>query len=131
MLDRGHGGVLNVASTAAFQPGPNMSVYYATKAYVLSFTEGLAEEVRGTGVHVSCLAPGATDTEFVDRADMAGTMLFQLGAMDPAPVARAGYKGFRANTTLVIPGAVNKLTAASVRFVPRPLARKIAQWLQT
>ena len=131
MLDRGHGGVLNVASTAAFQPGPNMSVYYATKAYVLSFTEGLAEEVRGTGVHVSCLAPGATDTEFVDRADMADTMLFKSGAMDPASVARAGYKGFRANTTLVIPGAVNKLTAASVRFVPRPLARKIAQWLQT
>jgi hypothetical protein len=130
MLDRGRGGVLNVASTAAFQPGPNMSVYYATKAYVLSFTEGLAEEVRGTGVHISCLAPGATATEFADRADMEDTMLFKMGAMTPTAVARAGYDGFRANTTLVVPGAFNKLTAASVRFVPRRLARNIAQWLQ-
>ena len=130
MLDREHGGVLNVASTAAFQPGPNMSVYYATKAYVLSFTEGLAEEVRGTGVHVSCLAPGATDTAFADRADMEDTMLFKMGAMTPAAVARAGYDGFRSNATLVIPGMFNKLTAASVRFVPRRVARKIAQSLQ-
>jgi hypothetical protein len=131
MLDRGHGGVLNVASTAAFQPGPNMSVYYATKAYVLSFTEGLAEEVRGTGVHVTCLAPGATDTEFVDRADMEDTTLFKLGAMTPDDVARAGYEGFRSNTTLVVPGALNKLTAASVRFIPRTVARRIAQSLQS
>jgi hypothetical protein len=131
MIDRGRGGVLNVASTAAFQPGPNMSVYYATKAYVLSFTEGLAEEVRGTGVHVSCLAPGATDTGFADRADMKGTMLFEMGTMAPAAVARAGYDGFRANTTLVVPGLFNKLTAASVRFVPRRAARTIAQWLQS
>jgi hypothetical protein len=131
MLDRGHGGVLNVASTAAFQPGPNMSVYYATKAYVLSFTEGLAEEVHGTGVHVTCLAPGATDTEFVDRADMEDTTLFKLGAMTPDDVARAGYEGFRSNTTLVVPGALNKLTAASVRFIPRTVARRIAQSLQS
>jgi hypothetical protein len=130
LLTRGRGGVLNVASTAAFQPGPNMSVYYATKAYVLSFTEGLAEEVRGTGVHVSCLAPGATATEFADRADMEDTMLFKMGAMTPTAVARAGYDGFRTNATLVVPGAFNKLTAASVRFVPRRLARTIAQWLQ-
>jgi short-subunit dehydrogenase len=131
MLDRGRGGVLNVASTAAFQPGPNMSVYYATKAYVLSFTEGLAEEVHGTGVHVSCLAPGATDTAFADRADMEDTTLFKLGAMSPEAVARSGYDGFRSNTTLVVPGAFNKLTAASVRFVPRSVARKIAQSLQS
>lgn len=131
MLDRNRGGVLNVASTAAFQPGPNMSVYYATKAYVLSFTEGLAEEVRGTGIHVTCLAPGATDTAFVDRANMEDTMLFKSGAMDPATVARAGYEGFRANTTLVVPGAINKITAASVRFLPRKAVRKIAQWLQS
>lgn len=130
MLNRGRGGVLNVASTAAFQPGPNMSVYYATKAYVLSFTEGLAEEVRSTDIHVSCLAPGATDTKFADRADMEDTLLFKMGAMTPTDVARAGHEGFRANTTLVVPGAFNKLTAASVRFLPRSLARKIAQWLQ-
>lgn len=130
MLDRKRGGVLNVASTAAFQSGPNMSVYYATKAYVLSFTEGLAEEVRDTGVHVSCLAPGATATEFAKRADMEETTLFRMGAMTPTAVARAGYDGFRANTTLVVPGVFNKLTAASVRFIPRRLTRKIAQWLQ-
>ena len=131
MLDRERGGVLNVASTAAFQPGPNMSVYYATKAYVLSFTEGLAEEVRGTGVHVTCLAPGATDTAFAGRADMEDTTLFKLGAMAPDAVAHAGYEGFRSNTTVVVPGAFNKLTAASVRFVPRRVARKIAQVLQS
>lgn len=131
MLDRNRGGVLNVASTAAFQAGPNMSVYYATKAYVLSFTEGLAEEVRGTPLTVSCLAPGPTDTAFAERADMEDTTLFQLGTMPPSAVARAGYTGFRTGKTIVVPGLLNKLTATSVRFVPRSLARKIAHWLQS
>ncbi len=72
MLERRRGGILNVASTAAFQPGPNSAVYYATKAYVLSFTEALAEEVRGSGVRVSCLAPGPTDTGFAAQAGAAG-----------------------------------------------------------
>ena len=79
MLERRHGAILNVASTAGFQPGPNQAVYSATKAYVLSFTEALAEEVRGSGVRVSCLAPGATDTGFASQAGMTGTRLFRRG----------------------------------------------------
>ena len=131
MLDRNRGGILNVASTAAFQPGPYMSVYYATKAYVLSFSEGLAEEVAGTGVTVSCLAPGPTDTAFADRAGMRDTTLFQLGAtMDPAVVAQIGYDGFQEGHSVVIPGAVNRLMAFMTRFLPRSMARKIAAALQ-
>ena len=130
MIERRRGGVLNVASTAAFQPGPGMSVYYATKAYVLSFTEGLAEELDGTGVTATCLAPGPTDTAFADRADMRETPLFSLGAdMTPEAVAQRGYDGFRAGRALVVPGLPNKLGAALIRVTPRPLARKITHWL--
>jgi hypothetical protein len=132
MLERGRGGLLNVASTAAFQPGPHMSVYYATKAYVLSFSEGLAEEVAGRGVSVTCLAPGPTRTAFVEAADMAETPLFRLGApMAPDAVARAGYDGFRAGDTIVVPGWPNKLGAFLTRVTPRPVARKVAAWLNT
>jgi short-subunit dehydrogenase len=131
MIERGRGGVLNVASTAAFQPGPHMSVYYATKAYVLSFTEGLAGEVDGTGVTITCLAPGPTETSFADRADMRDTPLFEMDvAMSAADVAQAGYEGFRAGRTLVVPGLANKASVVLSRFTPRRLARKITGWLQ-
>ena len=131
MIERGQGGVLNVASTAAFQPGPQMAVYYATKAFVLSFTEGVAEEVRPAGVRVCCLAPGPTDTGFRKEAGLEGSRLFTLAAvMTPEAVARAGYEGFRKGRVLVVPGAQNKLGAFLVRFVPRALARKVAQFLQ-
>jgi short-subunit dehydrogenase len=130
MLERGRGGVLNVASTAGFQPGPRMSVYYATKAYVLSFSEGLHEEVAGTGLTVSCLAPGPTRTAFADRANMGDATLFDLGAtMAPEDVARVGYDGFRQDRALVVPGWPNKVGAFMVRFTPRPVARKLAGWL--
>lgn len=130
MLERGRGGVLNVASTAGFQPGPHMSVYYATKAYVLSFSEGLTEEVAGSGVTVTCLAPGPTRTSFVDEADMETSTLFQWSApMSPDAVARAGYEGFQQRQPLVVPGWFNKIGAFMVRFTPRPLARKVAGWL--
>ena len=132
MLERGRGGLLNVASTAAFQHGPHMSVYYATKAYVLSFSEGLAEEVAGRGVTVTCLAPGPTRTAFVEEADMAETPLFRFGApMAPDTVAQAGYDGFRAGDTIVVPGWPNKLGAFLTRVTPRPVARKVAAWLNT
>jgi hypothetical protein len=131
MLDRGHGGVLNVASTAAFQPGPYLAVYYATKAYVLSFSEALAEEVAGTGVTVTCLAPGPTETAFIERAGMQDANLFKAAAvMSPAEVAMTGYDAFRQGRVLEIPGAANALAAFLVRFTPRALARKIAAWLQ-
>jgi len=130
MLERGRGGVLNVASTAGFQPGPRMSVYYATKAYVLSFSEGLHEETSGTGVTVTCLAPGPTRTAFADRAGMDDATLFDVGAtMAPEGVAKAGYEGFRQRRALVVPGWPNKMGAFVIRFTPRLVARKLAGWL--
>jgi uncharacterized protein len=130
MLEREHGAVLNVASTAAFQPGPNQAVYCATKAYVLSFTEALAEETRGTGVRVSCLAPGATKTQFAAQAEMSGTLAFRLGAMAAKPVAQAGYDGLRKGKVLVVPGAFNRAAALAVRVSPRALVTRAAGYLQ-
>ena len=130
MLDRNRGGVLNVASTAAFQPGPYMSVYYATKAYVLSFSEGLAGEVSDTNVTITCLAPGPTKTAFMDRADMRGSTLFENASiMTPEAVANAGYDAFRGGRTLVVPGWPNKIGAFLVRFTPRPVVRRMVEWL--
>ncbi len=130
MLERRRGGILNVASTAAFQPGPFMGVYYASKAYVLSFTEALAEETRGTGVTVSCLAPGATRSEFQAVAKLEDALIFKLGAQSSEAVARAGYDGFRRGRVIVVPGLKNKIGVASVRFTPRPLMRRIIRRLQ-
>ena len=131
MLERHRGGILNVASTAAFQPGPHMSVYYATKAYVLSLTEGLAEELSGTDVVASCLAPGPTRTRFSNRAGVKDTVLFKRGAMTVESVARAGYQGFRAGKMLIIPGLRNKLTTFAIRFMPRAVVRKLVKHLQS
>jgi short-subunit dehydrogenase len=132
MLARRRGGVLNVASTAGFQPGPLMAVYYATKAYVLSFTEALAEELRGTGVTVTALCPGPTATGFQARADMedSGLVTGPLKVMDAVTVARAGYAGFRAGKRLVVPGLMNKLLIQSVRVSPRGLVTRIVRAMQ-
>jgi uncharacterized protein len=132
MLARRRGGVLNVASTAAFQPGPLMAVYYATKAYVLSFSEALAEEMRGSGVAVTVLCPGPTATGFQARADMETSGLFNgpLKVMDAATVARAGYDGFRAGRRIVVPGMRNKLVAQSIRITPRALVTRIVRGMQ-
>ncbi len=129
MLKRGSGKILNVSSTAAFQPGPTMAVYYATKAYVLSFSEALAEELRGTGVTVTCLCPGPTETEFQARAGISGIRLLQFRTMDAATVARKGYEGLIKEKTLVIPGIFNRLFAWGVRFVPRRLVTWGVRWL--
>jgi len=131
MLERRRGGILNVASTAAFQPGPNSAVYYATKAYVLSFTEALAEEVRGSGVRVSCLAPGPTDTGFAAQAGATGSRLFRRGVMDAGRVARAGHDGLRRGKTLVIPGLRNRALAVGARLSPRILVTKISGYMQS
>ena len=130
MIQRRSGGILNIASTAAFQPGPYMAVYYATKAYVLSFTEALAEELLGSGVKVSCLAPGPTATGFAAVAGVENKPLFRMGTMDVGRAVRAGYRGFRRGRLLVIPGLTNRLGAFAVRFVPRAVARKVAKRLQ-
>lgn len=129
MLERGRGGALNVASLAGFLPGPNMAVYYASKAYVLALSEALAEEVRGTGVTISCVAPGPTWTEFTDSADAEGIRLFRAGAMRSKSVARAAIRGFRGGRTVVLPGLHVKSAAFLLRFSPRLLSRRIAGWL--
>ena len=127
MLARRRGGVLNVASTAAFQPGPFMAVYYATKAYVLSFSEALAEEMQETGVVISVLCPGPTATGFTARAGLGDS---KLQVSNAAAVARAGYQGFREGQRIVIPGFNNKLLAESVRLMPRKLVTKIVRRMQ-
>jgi hypothetical protein len=126
MIKRKAGGIINVASTAAFQPGPKMAVYFATKAYVLSFTEALHEELMPHGIKVSCLCPGPTRTEFGEVAGFRGNGLFERVAMESPDVVRAGLKGLDRNHAVVVPGLPNKITAASSRFAPRPWVRKIA-----
>ena len=130
MVQRDQGGILNVGSTAGFQPGPYMAVYYATKAYVLSFTEALAEELGGTAIKVTCLAPGATATAFQTAANLDNSLLFKLGTMDAKAVAAIGYRGFRRGKVIVIPGLKNKLGAFAVRLVPRSIVRKLVKRLQ-
>ena len=129
MIERNAGGVLNVASTAAFQPGPLMAVYYATKAYVLSFTEAIAEEVNETDLKISCLCPGPTSTEFVEAADMQGSRLFKAGAMSADAVAQAGYDGWTAGKRLVIPGVSNRLGTVLVKLTPRRIVPRITKRL--
>lgn len=128
MLEK-QGGILNVASTAAFQPGPLMAVYYATKSYVLSFTEALANELRGTGIRVSVLCPGPTETKFANRAKIQNSKLFSSRLMDAKAVAHAGYVGYREGKTVIIPGFRNRLMAASVRFAPRNIVPMIVRHL--
>lgn len=126
MIERGSGRIINVASTAAFQPGPKMAVYFATKAYVLSFTGALHEELRPHGIRVTCLCPGPTRTEFGEVAGFKGSGLFDRVAMGAAEVVTAGLDGLDKNHAVVVPGFINKTVAASTRFAPRSWARKIA-----
>ena len=132
MLANKRGGVLNVASTAAFQPGPLMAVYYASKAFVLSFSEALWKEAEGTGVHVSCLCPGPTESNFRARAGTGKTRLSRAGApMTSASVARLGYRGWQRNRRVVITGARNKLLATLAPFLPRRTLLGIVHNLQS
>jgi uncharacterized protein len=130
MIGRGSGRILNVASTAAFQPGPLMAAYYATKAYVLHFSEAIANELQGTGVTVTCLCPGPTATEFQKRANIAGIRLTKYGCMDAPTVAEDGYRALMAGKPVVISGFKNWLVAQSIRFAPRRMATAVARKLQ-
>ncbi|HEY5723669.1 MAG TPA: SDR family oxidoreductase [Allosphingosinicella sp.] len=130
MIERGRGAILNVASTAAFQAGPNMAVYYASKAYVLSFTEALHQENKDKGVKVSALCPGPTATEFFDVAESSGSTLAKM-ATDPVAVVTAGLKGLERNRAITIPGLGNKVGAQSNRIVPRALMRRIIARIKT
>ena len=131
MRRRGRGRVLNVASTAAFLPGPLMTVYYATKAYVLSFSEGLAEELRGTGVTVTALCPGPTETGFQRRAAMEDSKLISGRRIAAAEtVARAGYVGLMRGQRVVVPGLVNRVTVQVPRLVPRAVMARLVRRAQ-
>jgi short-subunit dehydrogenase len=126
MIARRSGAIINVASTAAFQPGPRMAVYFATKAFVLSLSEALHEELKPHGVKVICLCPGPTRTEFGEVAGFHGNSLFDRVAMDAPAVVKAGLDGLDANRAVVIPGLGNKIGAVGGRFIPRAILRKIA-----
>ena len=130
MIASGRGYLCNVASTAAFQPGPLMAVYYASKAYVLSLSEALANECEGTGVVVSALCPGPTETGFVAAAGMGDSKLFDRAVMDARTVAVEGYRGLLAGKAVVIPGLRNNLLARSIGLFPRNLVTKVVRGIQ-
>ena len=130
MVERRAGRILNLASTAAFLPGPLMAVYYASKAYVLSFSQALANELQGTGVTVTALAPGPTRTGFQKRGVMEDSRLVQGQIADAASVALAGYRGLMSGKTLVIPGFANKLIPWVGRLSPRGMVTRVVRRLQ-
>lgn len=131
MAERGHGGILNVASTAAWFPGPFMSVYYASKAYMKSFSEGIAEELRPEGVDVTVLCPGPVDTEFQARADNENTPLGSGEMQDVEMVARAGYEGLQDGETVVVTGWKYRLLTRLSNVLPNRFTRKSAKDLNT
>lgn len=131
MLERRSGHILNVASTAAFGPGPLMAVYYATKAYVLSFTEAVAEEVRGSGVTATALCPGPTASGFQTAAHMELSPLVANKKLPSAAnVAHFGVKAMNSGDVVAVPGMLNKLMATGARFTPRPVMRRLVHKLQ-
>jgi short-subunit dehydrogenase len=130
MRERKQGRILNVSRVAGFQPGPLMAVYYATKAFILSFSEAVHTELRGSGVTVTVLCPGPTTTEFADVSGMAATGLFD-NAMSSVAVADAGYRGLMRGKRLVVPGIGNKLMTLAVRLIPRPVILRIVERIQS
>lgn len=134
MVERDRGGILNVASTAAFQPGPKQAVYFAAKSYLVSLTQAVAHELRDTSVRVSVLCPGPTATEFQRRAGMEEVRLAGGGPvrlMTPETVAEVGYRGWKEGRRVVIPGAANRLAAAGVRLLPDGVTMRLVDWLES
>ena len=131
MMERKRGRILNVASTAAFQPGPLMAVYYATKAFVLSYSEAIATELEGTGVTVTALCPGPTESGFQAAAKMQESGLFKnLPVADGKSVAEAGVAGMLKGKAIVVPGLMNKIGIQANRFSPRAVVRKVVKRMQ-
>jgi uncharacterized protein len=131
MIAAGNGKIMNLASTASFQPGPLMAIYFATKAFVLSFSEAIANELQGTGVTVTALCPGPTASDFQERAKMQNSGLVKgKKMMDSRTVAETGYRGLMAGKTVVIPGLGNKLLTQSIRVSPRSMVAKIVRRMQ-
>ncbi len=130
MRARGRGGVLNVASLAGFMPGPGMAVYFATKAYLLSFTESLAEEMAGTGLTISAFCPGMVRTGFQDRSGMGRSWMARfMPAAKPDVSAWAGWQGFKEGRTVIVPGILNTLLALNGRYSPRFITRRVTKKL--
>ena len=130
MVERGHGRILNLSSVVGFEPGPGHAVYAATKAFVLSYSEALATELEGTGVTVTALCPGPTDTDFFPKAGMMGTRAFQEAQlMAPQDVAEAGYKALMAGDRVIVPGMANKAMVFARRFLPESAQAKMNQML--
>jgi short-subunit dehydrogenase len=125
MVKRCRGGVMNVASVGAFYPGPLMSVYFATKAYVLSFTEALENELSGTAVTVTALCPGPTATGFTGRAELGSSKLYKSGVMEVGEVADEAYRDFLRGKTLIIPGAVHRFITSLPRLLPRKVMARL------
>ena len=126
MVRRGSGRILNTASVAGFEPGPGQAVYHASKAFVLSLSESLATELQDTGVTVTALCPGPTDTDFFEKADMIDSPAFQrANLMAPQPVVEAAYKGVMAGERIVVPGVMNKVMVASRRILPESAQAKM------
>lgn len=130
IVDRGGGGVLNVASLAGFEAGPNMAVYYATKAFVLHFTEALREELIDQDVKVCAFCPGPVSTEFGDVAGSAISPLFRFGSMSCERATKIGYRGYQKGRVVVLPGLLPKLVNLLVRITPRIWTRKLVKRLQ-
>ncbi len=127
MVKRGNGKILNLASTGAFQPCPLNAVYCASKAFVLHFSEGIAEELRGSGVTVTALCPGATRTNFAKRAKIEDTRIFSGSLMEPSKVAEIGYSALMKGKAVVVAGIGNKLMVESIRFSPRSMVTKLGK----
>ncbi|MGP6149321.1 SDR family NAD(P)-dependent oxidoreductase [Priestia flexa] len=130
MVERNEGRILNIASVASFLPGPLMAVYYATKAYVLSFTEALENELKDTNITISALCPGPTKTGFSDRANLSSSKLFESGALHVEDVAKVGYEQFMRGKTIITPGAKFKVATMLPRFFPRKLITKVVRSMQ-
>ncbi|WEZ07364.1 SDR family NAD(P)-dependent oxidoreductase [Priestia flexa] len=128
MVERNEGRILNIASVASFLPGPLLAVYYATKAYVLSFTEALENELKDTNITISALCPGPTKTGFSDRANLSSSKLFESGALHVEDVAKVGYEQFMRGKTIIILGA--KVATMLPRFSPRKLITKVVRSMQ-
>ena len=126
MIERRSGRILNVASTAAFVPGPWMSVYYATKAFLLSFSQAIDYELKANGITVTTLCPGPTESEFKVRAGSQRSRLFEAFVMDAPRVARVGYDAMMKGKAVAIPGLRNKLIPVAARLGPRSLIAELS-----
>lgn len=131
MLERGHGKVMFIGSTASFMAAAYDSIYCASKAYILSFAEGLSQELYGTGVTVTCLCPGTTHTEFAAKAGMTRTRLFNIGVMSAKVVAETGYRALMDGKSLAIAGFLNKILIQMMKFTPRFIAAPLTRYIMS